>query len=202
MALSSCLFLFRSFLSFLGADNNAKTFPRVPSLHHPSFTKKKNITTRARTIHTTRFISARVIYIYIYIRRPRRLLCFFLLFGLFLSLSLKRNTTTQNGEERHRRPTTQNTRSTSLRLCSKFTCIDLCAYLSLSLSFALSREKKRKRRTEEHHHRREAISDATTVRKKTTKRGKEERETTDDIIVTSFSKGNWAPPKTVASFCI
>ena len=115
----------------------------MPSLHHPSFTKKKNITTRARTIHTTRFISARVIYIYIYIRRPRRLLCFFLLFGLFLSLSLKRNTTPQNGEERHRRPTTKNTHVRRLFVCVLNLRALICAHISLSLSLLRSHARRR-----------------------------------------------------------
>ena len=57
-----------SFLFFWVPTIRKPLFLVVPSLHHPSFTKK-NITTHARTIHSNA-IHCRALYIYIYIRRP------------------------------------------------------------------------------------------------------------------------------------
>ena len=145
MALSSCLFLFLLLSFFLGADNTKTSlFLVVPSLHHPSL-QKKNITTHARTIHTTQFISARYIYIYIF-AEDLQLLLFRVRWLVFLSL--KRNTPQEyNGEEeRNHRPTTKNTRRLFVFVLNLRALIYSRACLSLFCALSRRRGKEEAQR--------------------------------------------------------
>ena len=147
----------------------------VPSLHRPSLTKK-NITTRARAHYTRRDSFPRVTYIYIY-KKTFNASSFAFVGWSFVLLK----ETHRRSKRRRRKKSSTDDRKhaeTSLRFCSKFTCIDFFARARFSLSrAALSREEEEEKKKK---HKEEQNDTETTVRKKKTKktRGKEERETT------------------------
>jgi len=149
----------------------------VPSLHHPSFTKK-NITTHARTIHSNA-IHFRALYIYIYTHKKTFNASSFVFVGWSFVL-LKE--THRRSERRRKKSSTDDRKhaETSLRFCSKFTCIDFFARARFSLSrAALSREeeeeKKKKHKEEQRTTQKQPWSER---RRRRRQRGKEERETT------------------------
>jgi len=174
----SSLFVFRLLSFFLGADNTKTSlFLVVPSLHHPSFTKK-NITTHARAIHSNA-IHFRALYIYIYTHKKTFNASSFVFVGWSFVL-LKE--THRRSERRRKKSSTATTENTQRRLfvfvLNLRALISSRARVSLSLS-RCSFERRRGGKEEEAQRGTENDTE-TTVRKKKTKktRGKEERETT------------------------
>jgi len=103
-------------------------------------------------------------------------------------------------EERNHRPTTENTQ-TSLRFCSKFTCIDFFARARFSLSrAALSREEeeeKKKKHKEEQRTTQKQPSERRRRRRQEEKKSARRRHRRH-----LFLEGQLWAPKTVASFSI
>ena len=112
--------------------------------------------------------------------------------GFSLSKETHHRSKTEKKEIIDRRP---KTRGTSLRFRSKFTCIDLCAYLSLFCALTREEEEKKKNKEEQQQHRREVISETTTSERRRQQR-EEKKSARQRHHHHHLLKGNWAPKGT------
>ena len=173
----------------------------VPSLHHPSFTKK-NITTHARAIHSNA-IHFRALYIYIYTHKKTFNASSFVFVGWSFVL-LKE--THRRSERRRKKSSTDDDRKhtqTSLRFCSKFTCIDFFARARFSLSrAALSREEEEEEKKKKHKEEQRTTQKQPWSERRRRRRREEKKSARRRHRRHLFLEGQLWAPKTVASFSI
>ena len=191
-------FCFCSFLFFGCRQYENITFPRGAVTSSSFFYEEEYNDTRARNTQQ-RDSFPRVIYIYIYLQKTFNASSF-----VFVGWSFVLLKETRRRSERRRKKSSTDDRKhaeTSLRFCSKFTCIDFFARARFSLSrAALSREEeeeKKKKHKEEQRTTQKRPSERRRRRRQEEKKSARRRHRRH-----LFLEGQLWAPKTVASFSI